>query len=268
MAFSAILQRSFKVASRQAAALALESSYDSFVPAGTPGTLDSIVILDQGTAPGNLRGEPMHPLPSTETEKEHIGNRSGRVFLAALMLLACFYPSSTRAQEAEKDRQKAHRTAPPDWDAGLIGLVLPARRAKPAATLLNAGDSISPGAAFTNPVRAGTLNNRAGSLSLGTGSTSAPSQFSGHPSRPPITSDTWLGGLGNWSNPANWSMGVPANDGTTDVFIDNGNSKVSPVTLDVHAAIHHITIDMDDSLSITNGNSLAVDGPRLTNTGP
>ena len=209
----------------------------------------------------------MHPLPSTETEKEHIGNRSGRVFLAALMLLACFYPSSTRAQEAEKDRQKAHRTAPPDWDAGLIGLVLPARRAKPAATLLNAGDSISPGAAFTNPVGAGTINNRAGSLSLGTGSTSAPSQFSGHPSRPPITSDTWLGGLGNWSNPANWSMGVPANDGTTDVFIDNGNSKVSPVTLDVHAAIHNITIDMDDSLSITNGNSLAVDGPSLTNNG-
>src|ERR1700680_4177559 len=40
----------------------------------------------------------------------------------AMVFALCFYPSSTHAQNDQKDRQKAHRTTPPDWGASLIAL--------------------------------------------------------------------------------------------------------------------------------------------------
>jgi hypothetical protein len=205
----------------------------------------------------------MRPLSLIAVKRERSWTRSGLALLAAFMLLACLYPSPARAQQSEQDRQKADRIAPPDWDAGLVDLLLPARRVKPAAALMNQG-FIAPGSAFVNPGGAGTINNRASSLGLGTGSTIAPAQFSGS-SNPPSTPDNWLGGPGNWSNASNWSNGLPS--GTSDVFIDNGNPKNSPVTLDTHAAINNLTIDSDDSLNISNGNTLAVDGPTVANAG-
>jgi predicted secreted protein len=184
--------------------------------------------------------------------------------LATICANAFAQTSPAPAQSGQQDDRKAHRAAPPDWDAGLVDLLLPARRAKPVAALMNQGTSIASGPSLINPPGAGTINNRAGALLLAPGSASIAAQSSG-PFNPPSTPDNWLGGPGNWSTVSKWSNGLPSS--TSDVFIDNGNPKNSPVTLDVHAVINNLNIDSDDSLTISNGNTLSVNGPTVANAG-
>ncbi|HTV66313.1 MAG TPA: hypothetical protein VMD98_11950, partial [Bryocella sp.] len=58
-----------------------------------------------------------------------------------------------------------------------------------------------------------------------------------HSSFDPSSPDNWLGGMGNWSNPADWSAGEPGS--SSDVFINTGNDYV---TLDVNASINSLTL--------------------------
>lgn len=51
------------------------------------------------------------------------------------------------------------------------------------------------------------------------------------PTLAPSSPDNWLGGMGIWSNSADWSAGEPG--GSSDVFINTGNDNV---TLDVNAS--------------------------------
>ena len=87
----------------------------------------------------------------------------------------------------------------------------------------------------------------------------------------PLIADNWLGGTGNWSAAGNWSGGVPNNgtpvNTTYNVFIDNGNAKASAVTLNLNAGINNLTIDSDDSLSISNGSALTINGSSIKNAG-
>ncbi|HUN82004.1 MAG TPA: hypothetical protein VMV81_10915, partial [Phycisphaerae bacterium] len=70
---------------------------------------------------------------------------------------------------------------------------------------------------------------------------------------------TWSGGAGTWNTPAKWDNGVPNNGANTyTVRIDNGNSTVSPVTLDISPTIDNLTISAGDSLAISNGVSFTV----------
>ena len=87
---------------------------------------------------------------------------------------------------------------------------------------------------------------------------------------------TWTGGAGSWSNVNMWSPNPCApnppcypNNQTPlpDVAIDGGNSKASPVTLDVSSYINNLTIDSDDSLGFNNGDSLWIWGTTLNNAG-
>jgi len=75
--------------------------------------------------------------------------------------------------------------------------------------------------------------------------------------------DVWLGGAGNWSDPSKWSAGVPT--ATSNVFIDNGNAATSSVTVDGGFVCNNLTIDANDSLTITSGNSLDIFGTTITN---
>jgi hypothetical protein len=56
-------------------------------------------------------------------------------------------------------------------------------------------------------------------------------------------------------------------NGNYDVFIDNGNPVVSPVTLDINATVNNLTIDSDDSLAINGGKTLTLNGSALNNAG-
>src|SRR5258708_34389323 len=77
------------------------------------------------------------------------------------------------------------------------------------------------------------------------------------------TNTTWKGGSGNWSNPANWTSGVP--NGNFNALIDGGNAAVSPVSLDINASIVNLTVDSDDSLTLNNATILTVTGGSITN---
>src|SRR5689334_16516675 len=59
--------------------------------------------------------------------------------------------------------------------------------------------------------------------------------------------DNWKGGAGNWSVAGNWSAGEPTS--SSNVGIDAGNAKASPVILDVGGQASTLVIDSDDSLS-------------------
>jgi hypothetical protein len=170
-------------------------------------------------------------------------------------------PAPAQADEhQQKERQKAYRTLPPDWDDSLFAA---ARRAKLARTLVNEGDSIATNPAFINPAGAGTINNRAGGL--GTSVTRGPVL-------PPGTiNDDWVGPpSGVWSNASNWSGGVPDNGGGNiyNVFIDNGNPQATSVNFDLSngATINNLTIDSDDALVITEFTRLTVNG-NISNAG-
>src|SRR6202521_763476 len=77
--------------------------------------------------------------------------------------------------------------------------------------------------------------------------------------------DNWLGGAGNWSDASKWSVGVPT--ASSNVFIDNGNGAASAVTVDGGFACNNLTIDADDTLTITSGNRLDIFGTSITNKG-
>ena len=85
------------------------------------------------------------------------------------------------------------------------------------------------------------------------------------PTTPSITNDIWTGGAGNWSNGSMWSAGVP--NASDNALIDNGNSKASPVTLDVSAAINSLGITSGDSLSFKDSTALTVNGGSVSNSG-
>jgi hypothetical protein len=178
-----------------------------------------------------------------------------------MVVAVSFHPPLTHAQDDQKNRQKAHRTAPPpDWDDSLF---VTAQRARLAAPLVNEHDSIASKAAFINPVGAGTINNRAGTLRLGASAASVRTL-------PPGTiNDDWVGpATGVWSNPSNWNGGVPNNGGGNiyNVFIDNGNPQSTTVTTDISPTINNLTIDSDDALIIGNNTSLTVNG-NISNAG-
>ncbi len=78
----------------------------------------------------------------------------------------------------------------------------------------------------------------------------------------PSSPDNWLGGMGNWSNPADWSAGEPG--GSSDVFINTGNDNV---TLDVNASINSLTLGGTSGSSVLtgNGDSLTIAGALTIN---
>lgn len=89
----------------------------------------------------------------------------------------------------------------------------------------------------------------------------APSDL--HSSFNPSSPDNWLGGMGNWSNPADWSGGEPG--GSSDVFINAGNDSV---TLDVNASINSLTLGGttgSSTLANSGGTSLTVAGALTIN---
>jgi fibronectin-binding autotransporter adhesin len=78
--------------------------------------------------------------------------------------------------------------------------------------------------------------------------------------------DDWTGGTGNWTTASMWNGGVPTT--TSNVFIDNGNSAASAVTVDTNPAqCNNLTIDGDDSLTVGNGQALYVGGSSVSNAG-
>jgi fibronectin-binding autotransporter adhesin len=80
----------------------------------------------------------------------------------------------------------------------------------------------------------------------------------------------WAGGpLSSWSTSGNWTNGVPT--GTLNTFIDNNNANAQGASIVIMDAANgqtaNLTIDSDDVLDITNGNSLTVNGGTLSNAG-
>src|SRR5271157_1263665 len=80
----------------------------------------------------------------------------------------------------------------------------------------------------------------------------------------PSTVDLWLGGAGNYSNAANWSLGVVPNNGNSydgqPATFTVEIAKSSAVTLDINPTIDNLSIDATSSLSIPNDQSLTVVG--------
>ncbi|MGH9703548.1 MAG: beta strand repeat-containing protein, partial [Candidatus Acidiferrales bacterium] len=80
------------------------------------------------------------------------------------------------------------------------------------------------------------------------------------------TATIWLGGTGNWNNPASWSTGVVPNSTSTNVCIDNGNNLNSVVTLNINASVGNLTVDSGDELIVGDNQSLVVAG-NISNDG-
>jgi hypothetical protein len=80
--------------------------------------------------------------------------------------------------------------------------------------------------------------------------------------RPAITSDSWLGGSGNWNAATSWSLGtVPTS--SNDALITTASSTVQ---LNVAGSINNLTIGSTDNLNINNANSLTIGGTTITNS--
>ncbi len=78
--------------------------------------------------------------------------------------------------------------------------------------------------------------------------------------------DNWLGGSGFWSDASEWSAGVPTS--SNNVFIDNGKAGASLVTINYNGAqCGSLTIDTDDSLTLTDTTIFTVFGPTISNSG-
>src|SRR5260370_5632685 len=78
--------------------------------------------------------------------------------------------------------------------------------------------------------------------------------------------DNWLGGTGFWSDASKWSAGVPTS--SKNVFIDNGKSGASPVTINYNGAqCGNLTVDGDDSLIMVDGTIFTLYGPTISNSG-
>ena len=76
--------------------------------------------------------------------------------------------------------------------------------------------------------------------------------FTGGPSYYPVffsSTDSWLGGSGNWSNSGQWSSGLPGQ--SSDVVINTGNDNV---TWDTSANINSLTLGGSSGSSMLNEN--------------
>jgi hypothetical protein len=74
------------------------------------------------------------------------------------------------------------------------------------------------------------------------------------------TTSTWLGGSGNWSNPLNWSDGVP--NGSFNAVIDQGTTPQT-VTLNMNATVNDLTVGgpfESNLLDVAPGDSLTISG--------
>src|SRR6266852_1380521 len=79
--------------------------------------------------------------------------------------------------------------------------------------------------------------------------------------------DIWLGGAWLWSNTSKWSTGALPT-ASSNVFIDNGKAGASPVTINYNGAqCGSLTIDGDDSLTLTDTTIFTVFGPTISNSG-
>src|ERR1035437_5363094 len=80
----------------------------------------------------------------------------------------------------------------------------------------------------------------------------------------PSSPDGWLGGVGNWSNGAGWSTGLPGSN--SDVLINTGNDTV---TLDTSASINSLTLGGSSGSSIlasdANPHTLLIAGALTIN---
>ncbi len=74
--------------------------------------------------------------------------------------------------------------------------------------------------------------------------------------------NTWLGGTFNWNNSAKWSTSLIPNDPGVEVKIDSGNATASVVTLNQNATVEDLTLDANDSLTISPGETLTIAGPN------
>ena len=70
----------------------------------------------------------------------------------------------------------------------------------------------------------------------------------------------WIGGAGTWSNSTYWTNEAIPNTSSIEVKIDNGNSIASVVTLDQNATIADVTVDANDTLNISSGETLSLVG--------
>ncbi len=87
-----------------------------------------------------------------------------------------------------------------------------------------------------------------------------------YPSLAFAQTDNWLGGTGFWSDASKWSAGVPTS--SKNVFIDNGKSGASPVTINYNGAqCGNLTVDGDDSLIMVDGTIFTLYGPTISNSG-
>jgi len=84
----------------------------------------------------------------------------------------------------------------------------------------------------------------------------------------PFSPDNWLGGPGNWSDSAHWSVGEP--NGENDVFINVGNDRVM---LDTSTSINSLTLGGSSGSSMlidqnqgSGGRFLAIAGVLNINT--
>src|SRR5260370_33411000 len=78
--------------------------------------------------------------------------------------------------------------------------------------------------------------------------------------------DNWLGGTGLRSDASKWSAGMPTS--SNSVFIDNDKTGAAPVTINYNGAqCGNLTIDSDDSLTLTDTTIFTVFGPTVSNSG-
>lgn len=76
----------------------------------------------------------------------------------------------------------------------------------------------------------------------------------------------WVGGSGNWSDPAHWDIGtVPSNAGGTTYHAIIDVADQAPLVT-INQAITLIGLTLAETLQVTNGGSLTVSG-NVTNTG-
>ncbi len=77
---------------------------------------------------------------------------------------------------------------------------------------------------------------------------------------------TWVGGTGEWTDPAGWSPeGVPAPGST--VYIDSRRPVDSDVRLTVDTSVHNLTISTGDRLRLADRAELIIEGASVQNAG-
>ena len=80
-----------------------------------------------------------------------------------------------------------------------------------------------------------------------------------------ISSDSWLGGPGNWNNGVQWSTGaMPGSN--NDVYINN-STPAAAVQLNVSDTIHNLTVGSTSVLNLNDNNSLTIGGSTISNSG-